>query len=413
MKILFLSNLYPPNVVGGYERLCHEMATALAQRDHAVCVLTSDYGEGRESYPGQEVRRDWRLLTATGNIYAPFAGSHEERVRISQANIEKLEAAVRDFAPDVIFVWNLYFLDAGLLDAIQRQGRPVVYLLTDNWLIAFLKPAYLQGFFAREVFFGPRTFLARLKNSVKRLLAKRATQAQHISGRAVFASRFMDRLYRDAGFRFTDSRIVYHGIAPAPEGITSQRTELVEPGRLRLLFAGRIVEIKGVHTVLEAMPAIIAALPGLEVSLTLLGDRQDAAYQSRLQELIARFGLGRTVRFAEPVAEGELPGVFAGHDIYLFPSLYEPFSLTLIHALRAGIPTVASDAGGNGEIVIDGQTGLLFGRGDARGLASAVVRLARDAALRARLASEGGRVAAQFTFSRMVGEIEQCLEEAR
>lgn len=413
MKILFLSNLYPPNVVGGYERLCHEMATALAARDHAVCVLTSDYGTAHEDYPGQEVRRIWRLPTAVNNIYAPFEGSGEKRAAISRANVEKLDTTVRGFQPDVIFVWNLYFLDAALLDAIRCQGRPVVYLLTDNWLIAFLQPAFLHDYFAREMFAASRAPLALLKSAVKRQLARWTTRSYRLAGQAIFASRFMERLYRDAGFSFSNSRIVYHGIRDVQDIPVPPRDSLRTPGRLKLLFAGRIVEIKGVHTAVEALPTIQRALPSIQVSLTIIGDRQDRHYQERLGALVDRFGVGDAIEFAESVAESELPNVFATHDIYLFPSLYEPFSLTLIHALRAAIPTVASDAGGNGEIVLDRRTGLLFTRGDAQALAEAVVTLAHDDTLRARLAEEGRRVANEFTFNRMVDQVERCLGEAR
>lgn len=413
MKILFLSNLYPPNVVGGYERLCHEMATALAARGHAVCVLTSDYGTARKDYPGQEVRREWRLPTAKDNIYAPFTGGAGERATIDRANIERLKAAVTDWQPDVIFVWNLYFLDAGLLDAVHHLQRPAVYLLTDNWLIAFLQPAFLQDFFARDVFAPPHTPPGWLKRLAKRWRAWSASRSQHLPGQAIFASRFMANLYAEAGFSFDDSRIVHHGIAAGPSIEPPPRNRLRHPGRLRLLFAGRVVEIKGVHTAIEALPKIRQALPELSVSLTILGDRRDRAYQDRLENLIAELDVAEAIEFAEPVEEGVLPEVFASHDIYLFPSLYEPFSLTLIHALRAGIPTVASDAGGNGEIVFNRCSGLLFHRGDPAGLATATITLARDDALRAKVAEEGRRMALGFSFGRMVGEVERCLGESR
>lgn len=413
MRILFLSNLYPPNVVGGYERLCHEMATALAERGHAVCVLTSDYGDAREDYPGQEIRREWRLPTGMGDIYAPFAGSAGERAAIDRANIARLETAVSDWQPEVVFVWNLYFLDAGLLDAIRRLRRPTVYLLTDNWLIAFLQPAFLQDYFAREVFAPPRTPPGWLKRLAKRWRARRAMRSRQLPGQAIFASRFMADLYAEAGLFFDGNRIVHHGIAAGASVEPPPRNRLRQPGRLRLLFAGRVVEIKGVHTAIEALPKIRSALPELSVSLTILGDRRDRAYQGRLETLIAGLNVAEAVEFVDSVEEDALPEVFASHDLYLFPSLYEPFSLTLIHALRSGIPTVASDAGGNGEIVFDRRSGLLFRQGDSTGLATAAIALARDDALRASVAREGRRIAQGFTFERMVDEVERCLGDAR
>ena len=153
---------------------------------------------------------------------------------------------------------------------------------------------------------------------------------------------------------------------------------------MRLLFAGRLVDLKGAHTAVAALPML-----GHEVRLSIVGDRQDLAYVERLDDEIARLGVADRIDFAEPVAAAALPALFAAHDIYLFPSFYEPFSLTLIHALANGIPTIASDAGGNLEIVRDRDTGMLFRKGDAAALARIVTELVQKSALRARIAERG------------------------
>ncbi|MDT8267517.1 glycosyltransferase family 4 protein, partial [Roseomonas sp. DSM 102946] len=126
-------------------------------------------------------------------------------------------------------------------------------------------------------------------------------------------------------------------------------------------------------------------------------------------------GSGRSadIEMRPVVPEAELPALFDAHDIYLFPSRYEPFSLTLIHALACGIPTIASRAGGNPEIVEDGHSGLLFEKGDPADLAEAIARLARDPELRARLASQGQQVGSRFTFERMAGEMVSFLLNGR
>lgn len=410
MKILFLSNLYPPNVVGGYERLCYEVADALVVRGHDIMVLTSDYGESTADYPRQTIRRELKLLIGPEGIYQPFTGSAEEREAINRLNIDRFEAAMVDFAPDIVFAWNLYFLDVSLLESIQKRQIPTVFLLTDNWLIAFLRRSYLQHFFADEVFAGPKSFLEKLKARAKGLLYGNGQGALAIPGRAIFASRFMERLYQDAGFRFSGNTVIYHGIKGSPHsGEIPVRESLCRQGELRLLFAGRVVEIKGVHTTLEALPRIVAAMPDLRVRLTILGDRLDPAYERRLSDLVTRLGVSDRVDFIPAVAESKLNELFAKHDIYLFPSLYEPFSLTLIHALRAGIPAVVSDAGGNVEIVEHRQTGMIFRRGDPRSLADKVVELARDSRLRARIARSGAAKGARYTFASMIDQVEKYL----
>jgi glycogen(starch) synthase len=112
-----------------------------------------------------------------------------------------------------------------------------------------------------------------------------------------------------------------------------------------------------------------------------------------------------------PVAEDELFELFQSHDIYLFPSLYEPFSLTLIHALNAGIPTIASNVGGNPEIIHHMQTGMLFSKGHAQKLAKAVVKLATDDILRQSISENARKMAHRYTFGHMLGEVEHLLEK--
>jgi glycogen synthase len=411
MKILFLSNLYPPNAVGGYERLCFEIASGLSARNHQVRVLTSSYGGKVEDFPGQVVDRTLKLFATDGDIYQPFDCSPEERTAMSAHNVSTLGKVVDEFNPDVIFAWNLLFFDQQLLNTLNQIPRPLAYLLTDNWLIAILNAPFIQDFFARGVLSKP-SFLENLYLSAKLRLHNLIKPNLSLPGYAIFASCFMEDLYAKAGFRFKGKTIIYHGVnlASHPRDSFASRNHLVNQGELRLLFAGRVVEIKGVHLVLEALPLIIRGLPNLKVKLTIQGDDRDRPYLKRLKDRIAELGLDDAIEFVKPVAESELFNVFQSHDIYLFPSLYEPFSLTLIHALAAGIPTVASNVGGNPEIVHQMQTGMLFPPAHIQRLADAVIQLAKDGQRRQAISEKARSVANTYTFKKMLTEVERYLE---
>jgi glycogen(starch) synthase len=411
MKILFLSNLYPPNVVGGYERLCFEVASGLASRGHQVRVLTSDYGGKLEDFPGQIVERTLKLFASDGDIYQPFSCTPEERAAMNIHNIETLTRAVEQFEPHVIFVWNLYFFDPPLLDALKRVKQPIVYLLTDNWLIFLLNAPFIQGYFARRVF-GKRSSLEMLYLTAKRWLHSWNKPNFRLPGHAIFPSRFMRDLYTEADLEFDSKTVIYHGvnISNYSKNDFNNRTRLLQDGELRLLVAGRMVEIKGVHIVIEALPLIIRGLPDVKVKLILQGDDRDRPYMERLRTQIVELGLENTVDFAKPVAEDELFNLFQNYDIYLFPSLYEPFSLTLIHALGAGIPTVASNVGGNPEIVLHMQTGMLFSSTNIQKLAEAIIQLSTNGLLRQAISEKARSVAHGYTFEKMLDEVEQLLE---
>lgn len=415
MKVLFLSNLYPPNVVGGYERLCHDVASAFVGFGHQVSVLTSTYGGGRQNYPGQTVHRTLRLLANDTNIYAPFPGTDADRATINQGNVEALHRVIAEERPDVVFAWNLFFFDRSLLDALGRTGVRVVFMLTDNWLIAALDGAFMGRFF-RDYVFGDRDFPETVRPAgLRGLLARwrRPTPARFpMPHEAVFGANFMRTLYTEAGVTFDRSVVIHNGVRlteHSPEHY-ADRSRLADAQEARLLFAGRLVDLKGVHTAIEALTLLPRdGLPTPKVRLTIIGDGQDTAYAERLQELIERTGTRDRITFLPPVSEDALFDEFQQHDVYLFPSLYEPFSLTLIHALAAGIPTVASRVGGNGEIVAHGGTGLLFRKGDAADLATNIATLLRDPTLRSRVSAEARRVARSFTFERMARGMEDHL----
>ncbi len=434
MRILFLSNLYPPHVVGGYERLCFEVASAMAARGHAVSVLTSDFGarpgEAEADIPGQAVHRDLRLLVGDG-IYAPFAGDEAGRAAINAANLGALRRRMAEARPDVVFAWNLFFLDRSVFDALGDSGAHAVLMLTDNWLVAMLEPAFMSGFFREHVFgdapFPPSappppgpltlgwTWLRRRLGTAHATPGEIAQPSGRLPHTAIYGATFVRDLYAAAGIRFARDDVVHNGVPQEarPASAFRDRREPVEPGVLRLLFAGRLVDLKGAHTAVEAMPILDRMdLGGRQVRLTIVGDARDAAYADRLRGEIARSSCAARIALRDPVPPDALFALFQSHDVYLFPSLYEPFSLTLIHAMAGGIPVAASRAGGNVEIVRDGETGSLFRKGDAQDLARAVAALAGDGEARQRIAVAARAVAGAFTFDVMIGEIEHVLRTA-
>jgi glycosyltransferase involved in cell wall biosynthesis len=417
MKVLFITNLYPPNAIGGYERLCHQVAAEFAANGHGVAVLTSNYGGAEALYPGQVVYCRLRLFADPEDIYRPFEVGADERHAIAAANQMELHAVITAEHPEVIFAWNLFFLDPSLLDGLVDRC-PVVFMLTDNWLISARDAPFLSRFFQEHVF-GSVPF-PRLDSDAgpwcglpTRWYREPRQPRFAVPHRAIFGSRFVRLFYAAAGIRFRDSTVIHNGVRlpEMPPESFADRAQLVNAIELRLLIAGRVVDLKGVHTAIEALSLLEVTRHRPRVRLTVLGDRRDKKYNQYLTELITATGTASFVTFAEPIPESRLFDLFQNHDIYLFPSLYEPFSLTLIHALAAGIPTIASDVGGNLEIVQDGENGLLFHKGDAEDLARAIRTLAEQPVLRQAISKEARRAARDFTFARMVREMTHYLAE--
>jgi glycosyltransferase involved in cell wall biosynthesis len=108
----------------------------------------------------------------------------------------------------------------------------------------------------------------------------------------------------------------------------------------------------------------------------------------------------------------DVPRLLAAADALLLTSVSEGVPVTIIEAMTAGVPVAATSVGGVPELIDDGRTGLLAPRGDCVTLAAALVRLASDVDLRARLANAAlERLDGRFSESRMIDQYIQLYDE--
>jgi len=156
----------------------------------------------------------------------------------------------------------------------------------------------------------------------------------------------------------------------------------------RLLFLGRLEQRKGIETIVDALPRVLAEYP--DVTLTLVGrDTPNInGYRSArqyMEESFARSGCLNRVEFHDYAALDQLPGFFHTHDIVWVPSLYDNYPIACLEAMACGIAVVVADSGGLPEMVNDGQTGLVFRAGDAADLARRTIELCASPELRTSL----------------------------
>lgn len=170
----------------------------------------------------------------------------------------------------------------------------------------------------------------------------------------------------------------YHPDAAARARV---RAELGVPAdRPVVVIVSRLVRHKG-H------PELLAAMRDVDAELWVVGNRLDSDHGEDIEPYFATAGLGDRLRrlgYREDV-----PAVLAAADIFALPSHFEGLPMSVIEAMLCGLPVVATDVSGPREQVVDGETGFLVGLMDVPALAAALGRLARDAALRARMGAAG------------------------
>lgn len=230
--------------------------------------------------------------------------------------------------------------------------------------------------------------------------------------RHLFVSQFLRDTLCAASLRLAASSgaVVYDGLPlpamPTDADRQAARAELGLPLDKRLvLFAGQIIERKGVAELLHAWQAL-AGRWGQQAELVLVGDdlEQQGAYR-RQMEALARC-LGLQVFFAG--FQKNVPRWLTAADVVLVPSHAEPLGNATLEAMAHGRPVVGSRVGGIPEMVVDGQTGLLVPPRSPGELAAAIDRLLDDPGLRQRLgAAARKRCEALFSLEAHVAAVLQ------
>jgi len=184
---------------------------------------------------------------------------------------------------------------------------------------------------------------------------------------------------------------LYYGV-PAPEaGALGTRCQAFcrelgwQAGGFRVALFGRVEPGKGQQLLLEAIGRLRAK--GLDARAALVGSPMDPSYVAGLRQALARSALDGAVVLRDFLPDPQR--YMACFDAVVLASREETFGLVLAEAMRAGVAVVGSRAGGVPEIIEHDRTGLMFTSGDAGDLASRLERLARDEALRRRLAAAG------------------------
>jgi glycogen(starch) synthase len=161
---------------------------------------------------------------------------------------------------------------------------------------------------------------------------------------------------------------------------------------------------------------LIAALPRIRMAKagTRLVVAGKGGHELELVEAARRHRVRRAVDFVGHLTDRELRAVIACADAVVLPSKYEPFGIVALEAAAAGAPLVASTAGGLGEVVIDGRTGLSFAPGDVGGIATAVTSVLADApAARRRAKAAKARLAEDFDWSHIAEATARVYAAAR
>lgn len=394
MRVLIITNLFPPSFLGGYELLCKQVCDTLYSLGHDISVLTSDHGVVPDSQPEvqpYQIARTLRLAVPFGQQVRHYPWAHRATM---EANKATTQAFIRSACPDIIFLWSQLRLTVGPARAAIQSKRPATWTFNDRNILSHSpRIKGLRGI--------ARWFLSNC------LFPETTLRGITFDWSTAISQQLKDDLLAE-GLPAHNCRVIYQGIPIDDYPLKENPGRLGQP--LKLLYTGQLHEYKGIHTLLTAAREIGSR--GYPVQVTVAGEG-DAGYVARLKEQARADGL--KVDFAGRVPRERLVAIYQSHDIFVFPSIWkEPFGLTHLEAMACGTPVISTANGGQGEFLRDGRNALVFKEADANSLEACIQKLITDRELAERISREA-RVTVEtgYTLERYVKELLGFLELAR
>jgi len=407
MRLLFLSNFYPPYELGGMEQLTYEVATRLQLRGHEVAVLTSRTGVIPGEPASDSVTRSLHIQ-ADIHYYSVRAFFLKRRSQ-EAANLRELRRAIDLVRPDVFVVWNMWNLSRSLpYWAEQWLPDRVAYYIASTWP---MDPDNHEEYWCLPA---TRKYSELAKHPLRKLALSQLRRDGYPPRLAFAHTMCVSRYIRDrlvgAHAIPAGAGVLYNGIDPGPflSGLPSRATR--EQSTLRLLYFGSLLPIKGVHVAVEAMGRLKQQGLADHIKLTILG-RGHPDYLAGLVARVNELELQDRICFEDWIPREDVPRMLREHDVFLFTSTGpEAMARTVMEAMAAGLVVVGSEVGGQVEMLVNGQNALTYRPGDHVSLARHIQHLLHGPSSRLALARAGQEtIHEHFTLDRMVDNVEAWL----
>ncbi|MEI6623721.1 MAG: glycosyltransferase family 4 protein, partial [Actinomycetes bacterium] len=340
MRVLHVSWEYPPVVYGGLGRHVHALAEAQAAAGHDVTVLTQQPpgAAAREVLNGVSVIRVEPPTPTVPREPDPLVAWVE---RLDARMASEAANVVRALEPQVVHAHD-WVVNHSAREARRYSGAPLVVTIHAT------EAGRHQGWITSD--------LSRRIHGLEHQLISRAQ-------RVITCSNAM-RVEVETAFNTEPERIdvIPNGIdlghwQIAAETRSYARSQFAPTGSL-IVYVGRLEWEKGVHTLIDALPAVVAQHPDLHVVIAGTG-----TYEAMLHQHGRELTEAGVVTFTGWLPEDELQALAAAADVAVVPSLYEPFGLVALEAGALGIPLVVARTGGLADIVTDGVSGSTFAAG--------------------------------------------------
>jgi len=385
MKVLQICHDFPPSLGGGATHVYH-LSKGLVKAGHQVTVLATDLiGKNRRSTCASE-EMDGIVVRRFHARHLPFVGADVGNIAVGM-----LRAALTDARPDIVHVHTYRFFSTWLAPMV-RSIRRVPVVMTSHSAFEPTRPARIELF--------DRTWGKVIFKSISRIIALTGIEQRYLAWLGADPDKIV---------------IIPNAVDPAlleyQPNVQRFRNAYDLKQEKVVLFVGRIGLAKGLDTLVDAIPGVLAQ-SGNAVRFVLVGP--DWGDRLVLEERARRLGVGASVLFTGALVGDELLDAYHAADVVVLLSRFDASPIVLLEAMAAGKPVVATHVGGIPDIVEDGVNGLLVEQEDARAAAAAINCVLAEPALANRLGQAGKALVREYyQWDKVVQRVVSVYEELR
>jgi len=447
VKILYTTHQFLPDYSAGTEILTYSTAREMSKRGHGVSVFTGYPVKGTVEashafdcyeYDGISVDRFFHSKTSSIRPLNPLEAEYNNLFFA-----DFFRRRIQELKPDLVHFYHLQRLSASAIDVCREMGIPSLFTATDFWLVCptnqlffsdhslclgpdrgmvncvrhlaaisqgkriqsimDLLPNWLMAVLIRWIrctaFPSEKRFVPLVRALAARpaYLEKRMNQISMV----LVATRFMGEMLCRHGLEARSVRHVPFGIDHTHiRCISTKGTEK----HLRIGFIGTLYYHKGAHVLLEAVRLLPKDMP---LKVKIYGALEQFPQYTRTLRSVA--GNDERIEFCGTFPNAMIGDIFYDFDVLVVPSLwYENNPLALSFAQAAKVPIVATDSEGMNELIANGENGILFERGDVRGLADIIRMLCNDRSMVKRLSDHARQ---PKSISSYVDELERIYHD--
>lgn len=357
-QVLMLAWEYPPRIIGGLARVVWALSKELANMELDVHVVTADH---------------------PGTLEHELDGS---------VNVHRVKTQT-DTTPDFLSWVNR--LNIGLLQyAIKlHQEKPFDIIHAHDWMVTDAAWVMKSGFGIPIVSTIHATEAGRMGGNIHTDMQRYVNQMEwrltFESWKIIVNSKHMlHELNRNFNVPTDKIVIVPNGTDPSHFNFQFDakplRANFAAEHQKIVLYVGRLVNEKGVQTLLYAAPMILSHFPGTQFLIVGTG-----YFMDELKSIAHGLGIDHNVKFMGYVSDEELLRLYKIADVVTIPSHYEPFGIVALEGMAANVPVVVSDVGGLRDFVEHMETGITTYAGNAHSLAWGILEVIRNPELADRL----------------------------